>query len=69
MGLFTALALPTAIDRADFVANGTLARYSFSHWSWDGAPWRDALALLAFALVQRVLTFGVLCTTKKLRFT
>ena len=68
MGLFTAYALPTHADRVAFSANGTLARYSFSPWSWDGTPQWDVLALLGFALVQRVLAFLVLKFSKKLEF-
>lgn len=68
LGFFLAYALPTTTDRADFAANGTLSRYAFSRWSWDGTPQYDVLVLLGFALAHRLLAYVLLRFSNKLRF-
>jgi len=68
IGLFSAYALPTGHDRATFVANGTLERYSFSTWTWDGHPERDIIVLVALALVQHALALVALKHSKQLQF-
>ena len=68
MGLFVAYALPTDTDRSAFVTNHTLAKYSFSPWSWEGHPERDVAVLIGFALLHRVSAFFVLLNSKKLEF-
>ena len=77
LGLFAAAALPTDADRAAWPttsegsgdAQTTIERYSFSHWSWEGQAWKDALVLLGFVLLHRIAAFVALKTTKKLQFT
>ena len=69
LGLYSALALPTGADRAAYMgANGTLSRYSFSTWAWDGNAGYDVAVLLALAAAQRLAAFVVLKHTKKLQF-
>ena len=45
-----------------------LARFSFSRWSWEGAPWADAGVLLAMVAALRVTAYVVLQCSKKLQF-
>ena len=74
LGLFLAFALPTNADHDAWPTHGangtqsTLERYSFSAWSWEGAPYKDVLVLLAFVLVHRTAAFIALCMSKKLQF-
>ena len=68
MGLFLSNALPTKHDRDAFEAAGTLDRYSFSAFSFEGRWGYDVLVLLGFALGHRILAYVALCNSKKLRF-
>ena len=59
-------------DEADRLPNATVAlaleSYSFSQWSWEGHPGWDVLVLLAMALAARLLSFGLIVSSKKLQF-
>ena len=67
LGLWTNYAIP-ATDRARPEVQEALARFSFSRWSWEGAPLADAGVLLGMALTLRCVAYVILRNTKNLEF-